>query len=269
MSQTELSPDHSGGIVYEPEWGAGVARILINRPHRRNALRRVDCEALLDRLREAERTSSVGCLVIMGAGDAFCAGADLHEMGSEDPEVRDRLIHAWTTMLYAILGSELVVIAGVAGPAVGGGHHLHLAADISIAREDAKFKHSGLDMGGSPLELGTYILPLVVGLKRAKALVFRPRLFSARDALEWGLCAEVVPADTFAATVREWAEAIAAAEPMARRLAKAQLNQAAHVATANGRVAVLAGLLQSGTASAHKLIASHHESLGQPRRRAE
>jgi naphthoate synthase len=269
MSPTEKRRKEAEGIVYESKWGRGVARILINRPDRRNALRTVDCEALLARIREAERTSSIGCLVIMGAGDSFCAGADLHEMGSDDVEVRDRLIHAWTSMLYGILASELAVVAGIAGPCVGGGHHLHLVADISIAREDARFKHSGLDMGSAPLEIGTYLLPLAVGLKRAKALIMRPRLFSARDALNWGLCAEVVAADAFEATVREWAEAISGAEPISRRLAKAQLNQAAHVATANGRVAVLAGLLQSGTDTSHGLIARHHDSLHKTRRRRQ
>lgn len=165
-----------------------VRTVTLDRPARRNALT-VD---LLDALESAVVGARAPVVHLRGAGPAFCAGADLDEVAALDAESAVAFAERGQRTLDAIEASEPTVVAGVDGPAYGGGVELALAADVRVATPDATFAEPGVALGIFGTWGGTVRLPRVVGLGEAMDLALSGRAIDADEALRMGLVSRVV-----------------------------------------------------------------------------
>jgi len=169
-----------------------VALVTINNPARKNALTLEMRQTLLDAFRGFVTDDAVRAVVLTGAGDAFCAGADVSAMGGRDvaaSRTRMRTMHA---MISAVHGLDKPVVAAIRGPAVGLGFGLAMASDIAIASASAKFSQVFRRIGLAP-DAGTiWFLARQMGFTRAKELVFSGRSVGADEALALGLVQRVV-----------------------------------------------------------------------------
>jgi 2-(1,2-epoxy-1,2-dihydrophenyl)acetyl-CoA isomerase len=207
-----------------------TAVITLNRPQRRNAL---DDEAkgmLAAAIRRAREDSTVASVVLTGAGGHFCSGADLGgaDSGGEQGEmpflVRDALqgAHRWHGELMDL---EKPVISAIDGYAVGAGLSLALAADFIVASDKVRLVSNFPRIGFAP-DLGLmYILPRLVGLARAKEIVFSARDIFAEEALAIGLVQAVVPAERLRETAIEYARRFDNAPTHVLGMAKGIMNR--------------------------------------------
>jgi enoyl-CoA hydratase/carnithine racemase len=210
-----------------------VARIVLNRPERRNALGRQTLPALHAVLDEVERDPTVGAVIVTGRGPVFCAGGDVDEIMSPEPTDRERefeLIRGYNRLAWRLHHLDPPVVAAVNGPAAGGGAALAMACDIAIAAERARYDFVFGRIGLSSADMGcTYLLPRLVGRVRASYLVLTHRSVSAREGLALGLFAEVVPDERLEETAMALAERIAAGPRRANIISKLALRRAEHV----------------------------------------
>jgi len=175
----------------------GVATITINRPDRYNALRGRTVDELLSAFKFAWVDQKVGAIILTGAGEkAFCTGGDQKERAEKgnygETETGMFEIEALHKIIRAI---PKPVIAAVNGFAIGGGHVLHVLADLSIAAESARFGQVGPRVGSFDAGFGSAYLARVVGEKRAREIWFLCEQYDATTAERWGLVNKVVPAD--------------------------------------------------------------------------
>jgi 2-(1,2-epoxy-1,2-dihydrophenyl)acetyl-CoA isomerase len=211
-------------ILYEKQHG--VATLTLNRPQALNAFVPQMNQEVLQALRDGERDAEVRCLMITGAGRAFCAGQDLkgrtpEQKGSLGASLRER----YNPMIRQIRQMETIVIAAVNGVAAGAGCNLALACDLRVASEEAKFIQSFIRVGLAPDSGGSFILPRLVGLSKALELLLLGDSIDAREAQRIGLVARVFPTDEFAASARLIAERVARA-PRSIGLIKRAVNHA-------------------------------------------
>ncbi|EKZ95386.1 MULTISPECIES: enoyl-CoA hydratase/isomerase family protein [Cupriavidus] len=208
------------------EMDGKIAVITINRPQRRNALDDEAKQLLADAIRRAREDRSVRSVVLTGAGGHFCSGADLSgEAEGEMPFlVRDALLgaHRWHAELMDL---EKPVISAVDGYAVGAGLSLALGADFIIASDRARLVSNFPRIGFAP-DLGLmYILPRLVGLVRAKEIVFSARDILADEALSIGLVQAVVPSERLRETAVEYARRFDNAPTHVLGMAKGIMNR--------------------------------------------
>lgn len=204
----------------------GVKRITINRPERRNAVDAETIQQLLRAVRESQGDGS-RVLILTGAGDSFCAGADLQvtdPSGFGDRDVTTALREGVNPIIKGLRDLPLPVIARVHGHAVGVGCNFALACDLIIASEEAIFSQIFARIGLMPDGGGTYFLPRLVGYHKAFELMANAELIDARRALELGLANRVVPFAELDATVEELALRLARGPAVALARIKAGLN---------------------------------------------
>ena len=220
-----------GDIIYEV--GEGIARITINRPERRNAFRPQTLFELADAFERARDNTTVGVIVLTGAGpDAFCSGGDQKIRGEDgyigDDDVARQGIGRLNVLDLQVQIRRLPkpVIASIAGYAIGGGHILHLVCDLSIAADNARFGQTGPKVGSFDGGYGSSLLARSIGLKRAKEVWFLCRQYDAATALEWGLVNTVVPLADLEAETVAWCRQILTLSPIALRMLKAGFNAA-------------------------------------------
>ncbi len=210
-------PDIDELIRYELD--AGIARLTINAPERGNALNSVMRDGLADRFLEISEDLRVRVVVLRGTGDRhFCTGAALggpQRPGPAKPEgapdraagdVARMIRTGWQRLIASILDCEKPVIAAVNGTAAGGGAQLALACDLVVMADTAKFIEVFVRRGIMPDAGGCYLLPRLVGLHRAKELMFLGEDCSAAEADRLGLVNRVVHAAELDASVDELAE---------------------------------------------------------------
>lgn len=209
----------------------GIAKITINRPHKRNAFRPKTVFELYDAFSNAREDSRIGVVLLTGAGPhtdgkyAFCSGGDQSvrgEAGYIDEAGVPRL--NVLDLQRLIRSMPKVVIALVAGYAVGGGHVLHLICDLTLAAENAIFGQTGPKVGSFDGGFGASYLARIVGQKKAREIWFLCRQYSATQALEMGLVNAVVPVEQLEAEGVTWANEILEKSPIAIRCLKAAFN---------------------------------------------
>ncbi|MDO9358044.1 MAG: enoyl-CoA hydratase-related protein [Polaromonas sp.] len=204
------------------ERDAGVVTATMNRPHRRNALDLDMMGRLKDLLEEVHDTSTDRVLVLTGAGGAFCSGSDLDDRKNDPRHPLERL--RWIGKIA--LGLQQLgkpVIAKVEGAAVGGGLALALGCDLIIASSEARLGTAWTQRALSPDLGAAWLLPRMIGLHRAKELVFLGEMLTANEALAMGLINRVVPAPELDAAVRDWARNLALGPPLALSMSKSLL----------------------------------------------
>jgi naphthoate synthase len=216
-------------ILYH-KW-QGIAKITINRPEKRNAFRPKTVFELYAAFSDAREDQNIGVILLTGAGPhtdgkyAFCAGGDQSVRGSGGYVGEDGVPRLNVLDLQKLIRSvPKVVIALVAGYAIGGGHVLHLICDLSIAADNAIFGQTGPKVGSFDGGLGASYLARIVGQKKAREIWFLCRQYSAEQAFEMGLVNCVVPVAELEATGIEWAQEILAKSPLAIRCLKAAFN---------------------------------------------
>lgn len=206
-----------------------IATITLNRPAARNALDLAMRQEMLAALDEVEADASLRVLVLTGAGEHFCAGGDVKTMRERrqtaaEGRVRVQMLNR---MVERLVDFPRPTLAMVDGYAVGAGTNLALCCDLVIASDRAKFGELFNKIGLAPDGGGTWFLPRLVGLARAKELIFTGDVFDAAEAARIGLVNRVVPVAELRAVTRALAEKIASGPPAVQRMAKHMLNRAA------------------------------------------
>jgi naphthoate synthase len=204
----------------------GIARIAINRPHRRNAFRPQTVMELIDVFARVREDREVGVVILTGEGDlAFCSGGDQGVRGNQGYVGGDGVPRLNVLDLQRMIRSlPKPVVAMVAGYAIGGGHVLHLICDLSIAADNAIFGQTGPKVGSFDGGFGAGYLARVVGQKKAREIWFLCRQYDAKQALDMGLVNTVVPLAELEATTVAWCKEMLALSPMALRCLKASFN---------------------------------------------
>jgi 2-(1,2-epoxy-1,2-dihydrophenyl)acetyl-CoA isomerase len=216
----------------------GVLWLTLNRPDAHNAVTPDQRNRLIARFDGASAAVEVRAIVLTATGKGFCTGADLRAgrtaapapkpEGAPDRIVGDiaRVIRTGAQRLISsILDCEKPVVAAVNGTAAGLGAHLALAADLVIAAQEARFIEVFVRRGIAVDAGGAYLLPRMVGLHKAKELVFFGDDLSAADAERLGLVNKVVPGAQLEAAAKEWAERLAAGPTKAISADKRLLNR--------------------------------------------
>src|SRR5213594_579535 len=190
----------------------GVATITLNRPEAYNALNLALGGDLFHATLEADEDRAVRCIVVTGAGKAFCAGGDVKDFNDNADRI-GVVIKELTTYLHGAVSrlarTAKPVIMAVNGVAAGGGLSLALSGDLVVAAESARFTMAYSKIAASPDGSASYFLPRLIGLRRAMELYFTNRVLSAREALEWGLVTRVVPDAELASAVQALARELA------------------------------------------------------------
>jgi 2-(1,2-epoxy-1,2-dihydrophenyl)acetyl-CoA isomerase len=206
-----------------------IATIVLNRPDARNAIDLVMRQELVGALDEVEADEAARVLILTGAGGHFCAGGDVKSMRarrSTAAEGRAR-VELLNRMVLRLVDFPRPTIAMVDGYAVGAGTNLALCCDLVVASERARFGELFNKIGLVPDGGGTWLLSRLVGLARAKELIFTGEIFDAAEAERIGLVNRVVPAAELERATRALAEKIVTGPPVAQRLAKHMVNRAA------------------------------------------
>jgi naphthoate synthase len=209
-------------IRYEHS-GTGIVKVTINRPEVRNAFRPQTVAQLIDAFARIRDDSSIGCVLLTGAGDkAFCSGGDQRYKSHEGGYVGDDGLARLNVLdlQRQIRSLPIPVIALVNGYAIGGGHVLHVVCDMSIASDNAIFGQVGPRVGSFDAGFGVGLLARLVGDKKAKEIWFLCRQYSAREALEMHLVNKVVPLADLEAEGVGWANEILQMSPTAIRFLK-------------------------------------------------
>jgi naphthoate synthase len=230
-------------ITYHRAVDAGVVRIAFNRPEVRNAFRPQTVDELYRVLDHARMSTDVGCVLLTGNGPsprdggwAFCSGGDQRIRGKDgykyaegatadtiDPAKAGRLHILEVQRLIRFMSK--VVICVVPGWAAGGGHSLHVVADLTLASaEHARFKQTDADVASFDGGFGSAYLARQVGQKFAREIFFLGEEYSAEDAYRMGMVNRVVPHAELEAVALDWGRKICAKSPTAQRMLKYSFN---------------------------------------------
>ncbi len=216
-------------IIYEK--CDGIAKVTINRPHRRNAFTPNTVHELYGAFADARDDTTIGVVLLTGAGPhtdgkyAFCSGGDQKVRGKAGYVGKDGVPRLNVLDLQRLIRTmPKVVIALVAGYAIGGGHVLHVICDLSIAADNAIFGQTGPKVGSFDGGFGSSYLASVVGQKKAREIWYLCRQYNAQEASDMGLVNKVVPVDELEAEGVQWANEILSKSPLAIRCLKSAFN---------------------------------------------
>ena len=215
-------------IIYEKN--EGVATITLNRPEALNAFTKDVVEEILHALEDIETDEAVRVVVLTGAGEkAFSAGADIKAMAGITALKARELSFMGEKLCVGLENLEKPVIAAINGYALGGGLEVAMSCDLRIASENAKMGQTEINIGLIPGWGGTQRLTRLVGMTKAKELVFTGRIIDAKTAEQIGIVNMVVPADKFRETVSQFAKDLASKAPVALKVAKALINKGSDI----------------------------------------
>jgi 2-(1,2-epoxy-1,2-dihydrophenyl)acetyl-CoA isomerase len=210
---------------------AGTATITLNRPAQRNALSSEMLRALAEAVESIAADDSVRAVVLTGAGNAFCSGADTDELaggtkkgphtpGAGGAEALRRGFELPRRIVLGLFNVEKPVIAAIHGPAVGAGLDIACACDIRLASPEARFSAAYVRVGLFPGYGGVWFYPRIFGMAKAAEMMFTGDFISADEALAAGFLNRIVPAGELLTEAQTFAARLAAGPPIALRLAK-------------------------------------------------
>jgi 2-(1,2-epoxy-1,2-dihydrophenyl)acetyl-CoA isomerase len=202
----------------------GVVQVTLNRPDKKNAINGVMWDELLAVLREVSASAEDRVLVLTGAGDAFCSGADLADEATPDRHQLDRMRH-FNSIGLALHQCPKPTLAKVNGIAAGAGLNLALGCDLVLASDRARFSEIFVKRGLSIDLGGSWLLPRLVGMHRAKELALLADMLDAAQAERIGLVNRVVSHAELDAAAADWAARLAAGPPLALSLTKQLLSR--------------------------------------------
>ncbi len=202
-----------------------VLIIRFNVPEKRNALISDMRQELLQVLERAEKDENVRCIVLTGEGKAFSAGGDLSSLKELKPLDGRNLLQSAQPLMMKLLEIEKPIIAAVNGPAAGAGFSLALLCDLIIASDQAFFVQSFVNVGLIPDFAAMHFLPKLVGMHKAKELMFLGERISAEEAREIGIVNRVVSADSLLEETLKLAKQLAEKAPISIGMMKKIMNQ--------------------------------------------
>ena len=210
-----------------------IGRVTLDRPEAKNALTIEMRDAIVDAVRSARDDANDRALLITGAGDAFCAGMDLSastvakasEPGYETRSTSEALRVGVQAFIRELWELDKPTVAVVNGAAVGPGAHLALACDFVLVHEQTRFLWSFAKWGLVVDAGGAYLLPRLVGLPRAKAMVMLGEGATGQEAVDLGLAYRCVPADELAGAAEKLALRLAGGPTRSLGLSKRLLNE--------------------------------------------
>jgi len=259
-------------IIYEK--ADGIARVTINRPHKRNAFRPQTVFEMFEAFTDAREDNSVGVVLLTGAGPhtdgkyAFCSGGDQSVRGKAGYVGGDGVPRLNVLDLQKLIRSmPKVVIALVAGYAIGGGHVLHVICDLSIAADNAIFGQTGPKVGSFDGGFGSGYLARIVGQKKAREIWYLCRQYNAQEALDMGLVNKVVPVEKLEAEGVQWAREVMEKSPLAIRCLKSAFNAdcdgQAGIQELAGNATLLYYLTEEGTEGKQAFLEKRKPEFGQ------
>ena len=217
----------------------GVATLTMNRPEARNAMSGEMMAAMHEALPRLAADANVRCVVLTGAGGAFCAGGDVKGFAADaggsggsggrggfDLEGRAQGLRAGMELSRMLHEMPKPTLAAIPGPAAGAGFSLALACDLRIALDTAKLTTAFSKVGLSGDYGGSFFLPYLVGQAKARELYFTASVVSGQEALDIGLVSRVASADAFAGAVADLATELASLPTVAVGYMKKNLNSA-------------------------------------------
>ena len=208
------------------EINEGVATITLNRPDKLNAFNREMALLLQQKLDEASSLHEVRCVVITGAGKAFCAGQDLAELtGEQPPSMSQILSEHYNPIVQRIRNLPKPVLAAVNGVAAGAGANIALCCDIVIAKSSASFIQAFSKIGLIPDSGGTYFLPRLIGWQKAMALAMLGDKVDAQQAEQLGMIYKSIDEVAFDAETTKLARKLAQMPTRGLALTKHAFNQ--------------------------------------------
>jgi len=217
-------------IIFEKD--KGIARIIINRPEKRNALNRETRKEMGEALEQIRKDESIRVLIFRGTGEqSFIAGADVNDLKTFSPLGMFQYMNTLGQKLYNdIENFPIPTIALINGFCFGGGVELALSCDMRIASENAKFGQTEILLGFIPGGGATQKLPRLIGAGLAKELMFTGKVIDAREAERIGLVNRAVPLKDLDGEGLAIAEKICSLSPIAIRLCKEAINHSAQTA---------------------------------------
>jgi len=209
-------------VLVERDGPVGV--VTMNRPKQLNALSGELMGAVVDALAELDADPDVRAIVLAGGERAFAAGADINELSASTPVTlyESARLSRWDDIRKV----RTPIVAAVSGFCLGGGCELAMVCDLVVASETAKFGQPEINLGVLPGAGGTQRLTRAVGKAVAMDMILTGRMISAREALDFGLVARVVPKELWLDEAKRVAAEIAAKGPIAVRLAKEAIDAA-------------------------------------------
>jgi enoyl-CoA hydratase len=217
-------------IIYTKK--EGIARITFNRPQAMNSINRQMMTEIGEALADAEKDSSIRVVVITGSGKAFCTGMDLKFSLEElaTPQAAQEFFRFGNEVMFRRMEKmPKPVIAAVNGYALAAGFEILAAVDLAIASEEALIGDQHMKYGLLGAAGAAYRVPLLIGLRKAKELLFTGDTLTGREAAQIGLVNRAVPADKLESTVDELAARLAEKSPLAMRISKSMINHSAMV----------------------------------------
>jgi 2-(1,2-epoxy-1,2-dihydrophenyl)acetyl-CoA isomerase len=203
-----------------------VLRLQLDRPSKRNALDDTMTAGLIDAIDTAGRDEAVRCIVLSGAGDHFCGGADIvarNAPGGERPRVgsiQRRLPSQAHRLIPLLTTVQTPIVCRVQGWAAGIGFHLAIASDFAVTTDDARFWEPFVERGFTPDSGASWLLPRLVGPARARELLLLGRTLTGAEAAEWGLVHRAVTSDQLDDEVAALVDRLACGPTVALGLAK-------------------------------------------------
>jgi enoyl-CoA hydratase len=209
-----------------------IAYVTLSRPEKLNALNAAFKAAIIATIEKADRDPEVAVIVLNAEGRAFSVGFDIggsgpeRDKGRDDPLHWDPPLHASLEMAMAPWAASKPVIASVQGYTLGGGCELAMMCDLTIAADDASFGEPEVRFS----HLGpVVVMPWIIGLKRARELLYFGDLIDAKTALDYGMINRVVPRDELAEYTHRYARRLALIDPVGLRWGKRAVNRGAEI----------------------------------------
>jgi 2-(1,2-epoxy-1,2-dihydrophenyl)acetyl-CoA isomerase len=200
----------------------GIVTVTLNRPAKKNAINAVMWAELLETFNEVRENHTDRVLVLTGAGGDFCSGADLSDDATDERHYLDRMRYIGQ-IAVALHSISKPIIAKVDGNAVGAGMNMALSCDLIVATERARFSEIFAKRGLSIDLGGSWILPRLIGMHKAKELALLGEIISAQEAERIGIVNRIVPVGEVDAFVDDWANRLAAGPPLALAMTKRML----------------------------------------------
>jgi enoyl-CoA hydratase len=215
-------------LLYEKDSGIGI--VTINRPQAMNALNDLAYDELLQVFLEIEKDSEVRAVIITGSGEkSFVAGTDITNMANLSA-AEARAFSSKLKKTYDLIWNlDKPVIAAVNGYALGGGAELAMSADIIIASENARFGQLEINVGIIPGSGGTQRLQRLIGINRAKEMIYTGNMIDARTAFNMGMLNKVVPVADLMKEAKATAQKILEHSSAILKLAKSAINNGSNV----------------------------------------
>jgi 2-(1,2-epoxy-1,2-dihydrophenyl)acetyl-CoA isomerase len=205
----------------------GVAQITLNRPEALNSINLDMARDLMYAVLRCDEDPRIRAVMLNGAGNLFCAGGDLKTFAAQKKHL-PYYVKEVTTYLHAAMSRltrmDPPVVGAVHGAVAGAGMSIAIACDILVAAQTTRFMVAYTRVGLTPDGSSTYFLPRIVGLKRAQELTLTNRMFSAQEALEWGIVTRVVPDKELLVEARAIAARLAAGPTRAYGISKRLLH---------------------------------------------